>query len=107
LQQALDRLLQLISSATDSSALALTEALPAVVTKLTEAQAQQVLAPLLQQIGKTSDSDALQALAEAIRALPAKLSEGARPAAAADRRCDRSRGAPGAGQGGSERWRRS
>ena len=46
-----------------------------LAANLTEAQAQQVLAPLLQQIGKTTDPDTLRALAEALRAVGAKLTE--------------------------------
>ena len=54
---------------------ALAEALQALPAKLTEAQAQQALAPLLEQIGKTTDPYALKALAEALQALAAKLTE--------------------------------
>ena len=38
-------------------------------------QAQQAFAPVLQQIGKTTDPDALTALAQALQALAAKLAE--------------------------------
>ena len=51
------------------------DAVHALVANLTEAQAQQALAPLLQQIGKTTDPDALRALAKALQALPTKLTE--------------------------------
>ena len=40
-----------------------------------EAQAQQALAPLLQQIGKTTDHYVLLALARALQTLPAKLTD--------------------------------
>jgi hypothetical protein len=40
-----------------------------------ETQAQQALAPLLEKIGKTSDPKVLGALAGALRAAPAKLTE--------------------------------
>jgi hypothetical protein len=53
----------------------LAQALQAVAAKLTEAQAQQALAPLLEQIGKTSNPYALQALAQALRVVAAKLTE--------------------------------
>jgi hypothetical protein len=51
------------------------DALQALVANLTEAQAQQALDPLLQQIGKTTDANALLALAEALKAVAAKLSD--------------------------------
>jgi hypothetical protein len=38
-------------------------------------QASQALDPVLKQIGQTTDPFALQALAEALQALPAKLTE--------------------------------
>jgi hypothetical protein len=49
--------------------------LQAMAAKLTEAQAQQALAPLLQQIGKTTNHDALVALAKGLQAVAAKLTE--------------------------------
>ena len=55
-----------ISKTTDSDALqTLAKALQALATKLTEAQAQQALDPVLQQIGKTTNPYALKALAQA------------------------------------------
>ena len=47
----------------------------ALVAVVNVTQAQQALAPLLQQIGKTTNPDALGALAEALQALAAKLTE--------------------------------
>jgi energy-coupling factor transporter ATP-binding protein EcfA2 len=51
------------------------DVLQVLAAKLTEEQAQQALAPLLQLIGKTSDSDALGALAKGLRAVAARLTE--------------------------------
>ncbi len=55
--------------------LQLTEALQALLTKLTEAQAQQGLAPLLQRIGKATTSFEVGVLARALQALSTKLTE--------------------------------
>jgi hypothetical protein len=48
---------------------ALATGLQALAAKLTEAQAQQALDPLLKRINGTTDPDALRALAEALQAL--------------------------------------
>jgi phage gp29-like protein len=53
----------------------LAETIGALPAKLTEAQAQQALDPLLKQIGKTTDSGALPALTKALEAVAAKLTE--------------------------------
>jgi ribonuclease HI len=89
-QQALNQMLQQISQTTNSYALqALAQALQALPAKLTEAQAQQALNQVLQQIShptnlfglrtldpsKSYNSDALRALAEALQAISAKLTE--------------------------------
>ena len=50
-------------------------AFQAVAAKLTEAQAQQALAPLLQQISDLTNPFALQVLAEGLKALPTNLTE--------------------------------
>ena len=68
-------LLQQIVKTIDPDTLRAAEALQAVGGKLTEAQTQQVLAPLLEQIGKTPDSFILEALAKAVQAMGAKLTE--------------------------------
>jgi AAA ATPase domain len=49
-------------------------ALQALAAKLTPAQAQEAAAPLLRQIGKTTNDDALYGLAQGLRALAPKLS---------------------------------
>jgi hypothetical protein len=43
--------------------------------KLTDARAQQAIEPLLQQIGETTDTQALLSLAETLKALAAKLTD--------------------------------
>jgi hypothetical protein len=54
-------------------ALALT--FKSLAPKLSAAQANEALEPMLRKISKTENPDALQALAEAMRALPAELTE--------------------------------
>jgi hypothetical protein len=54
-------------------ALALT--FKALAPKLSEAQANEALEPMLRKISQTENPDALRALAEAMRTLPAKLTE--------------------------------
>ena len=51
------------------------EALQGLAAKLTEAQANQALEPVLKQIGQTTNPFALRALAQALRALGPKLTE--------------------------------
>jgi hypothetical protein len=46
-----------------------------VAPKLTEAQGQQALAPFLEQIGKTTNPDALEALAKGLQLVAPKLTE--------------------------------
>ncbi len=48
---------------------------PGTGRKLTEAQADQALDPVLKQIGQTTEPFALLALAQALQALPVKLTE--------------------------------
>ena len=64
-----------IDQTTEPYLLALAQAIQALAGKLTEAQAQQALVPVLKQFDRTTDPDVLGALAQAIEALPAKLTE--------------------------------
>ena len=43
--------------------------------RLTDAQASQALEPVLRQIGQTTDSDKLDALADGLQALTGKMTE--------------------------------
>ena len=54
---------------------ALAQALQALPAKLTEAQANQALEPVLKQIGQTTNPYAHWPLAQALKALAAKLTE--------------------------------
>jgi hypothetical protein len=51
------------------------DVLQALATKLIEAQARQALAMVLEQIGKTTNPNALRALAKALHAISAKLTD--------------------------------
>jgi energy-coupling factor transporter ATP-binding protein EcfA2 len=65
-----------INLTADSDALqALDEGLNVLMAKLTDAQAQQAIEPLLQQIGKTTNPYALRVLAKGLPALGPKLTE--------------------------------
>jgi hypothetical protein len=59
----------------EKSAPSVVIAIQVLAPKVRQSQAQQALAPVLKQIGRTADSETLQAMAEAIQALAPKLAE--------------------------------
>jgi hypothetical protein len=74
-EQALDPLLQKIQRTDPGGIPAVAQAIQALPAKLTDAQAQEALDAMLQQISQTTDSHTLEELAQATQALTPKLTE--------------------------------